>query len=124
MRILVVDDERGIADSVRAILMMHGYESVAMYSATEALECIPGFQPHLIISDVVMPKMNGIELLSRVRNLYPATLIILISGNTATEQLVAEAGDLLKSTKILAKPFSPRELLRLIGEFKSSGDNA
>jgi DNA-binding response OmpR family regulator len=120
MRILVVDDERGIADSVRAILTMYGYESVAMYSASEALAFIPTFQPDLVISDVVMPKMNGIELFSKVRDLYPETAILLISGNAATEQLVAEAGELLKSTKILAKPFSPRELLKIVAELKGA----
>lgn len=114
MRILVVDDERGIADSVRAILRMNGYESIAMYSAREALDAIPTVRPHLVISDVVMPDMNGIELLSELRALYPDTSVILISGNAATEQLLVEAGEAFKSVKILAKPFSPRELLRVV----------
>lgn len=124
MRILVVDDEKGVADSVRAILKMNGYESVAMYTAKEALDVMPSFQPHLVISDVVMPNMNGIELLSQLRALYPHTSVMLVSGNAATEQLVAEAGEGLKSTKILAKPFSPRELLRLIAELRAEAEIA
>lgn len=118
MRILVVDDERGIADSVRAILTMNGYESVSMYSASEALDLMTDFKPHLVISDVVMPNMNGIELLKQLRSKFPQTAVILISGNAATEQLLIEAADVVKNVKVLAKPFSPRELLRIIGDIK------
>jgi DNA-binding response OmpR family regulator len=124
MRILVVDDERGIADSVRGILTMHGYESVAMYSAQEALDSIREFNPHLVISDVVMPNMNGIELLSALRAKHPEIPVILISGNAATEQLLAEAGEAVTSVKLLAKPFSPRELLRVILAIKKQHDIA
>ena len=124
MRILVVDDERGIADSVRGILTMHGYESVSMYSALEALDSIAEFNPHLVISDVVMPNMNGIELMGALRAKHPEISVILISGNAATEQLLAEAGETVGPVKILAKPFAPRELLRLIQTIKQQRDIA
>lgn len=119
-RILVVDDERGIADSLHAILEYSGYESKAVYNASEALEVLRTFRPHLVLTDVVMPGMSGVEFASELRQMYPDVFVILLSGNAGTEELLTQAGDSLEPTLILAKPYSPRELLRVIRELTSA----
>ncbi len=116
VRILIVDDERGIADSLREILNNSGYEARSVYSAQEALEIVPGFRPNLVISDVVMPGKTGVELASELRTWSPKLPVMLLSGNAATEELLAAYRDRLGRVLVLAKPFAPRELLRVIRE--------
>jgi CheY-like chemotaxis protein len=60
-KVLIVDDERVIADTLAIILNQHGYEASAAYSGNEAVEKARAVQPDLIISDVIMQDMNGIE---------------------------------------------------------------
>jgi DNA-binding response OmpR family regulator len=92
-RILVVDDERNIADSLAAILRLSGYEARAAYNGLQALTVIESFHPQLIISDIVIPDLDGIGLLAELRKSPQSPLVILISGN-------AEAAGLLKSAEI------------------------
>jgi CheY-like chemotaxis protein len=98
--IVVIDDERSVADTMAAILRYAGYSAKAVYSAEDALAEIRAQEPALIISDVIMPGMNGIEL-----------SILLISGNAGTQALVDTAGDFGHLFEVLAKPIPPRQLL-------------
>ncbi|MGA7109976.1 MAG: response regulator, partial [Terracidiphilus sp.] len=61
-RILVVDDEVAVADSLQLILSRRGFEVRAVYSAENAVEILAEWQPDLAMIDVMLPKMNGIEL--------------------------------------------------------------
>ena len=115
-RVLVVDDDRGIADSLQTILAIAGYDCIATYSASEAIRLVSTFMPHLVISDVVMPGMTGIDLASTLRGSNPSLPVILLSGNAATEELLVQAGEGLGSVLVLAKPYSPRKLLRIVAE--------
>jgi CheY-like chemotaxis protein len=120
-RILVVDDDAAIADSLQCILTMAGHEAVAAYSAAEALQRARSFHPQLVIADVVMPPgKSGFELAAELRRTIPADRIILLSGNAGTEELLAQAGPQLEGVIVLAKPFPPRELIRIINEFMKS----
>src|SRR5581483_1186669 len=78
-RVLVVDDETLIADSVAMILNRNGYAAEARYSGTAALEAVQGTCPDIVVSDVVMPDFNGIQLAKAVRSLCPAARIVLFS---------------------------------------------
>jgi DNA-binding response OmpR family regulator len=109
--ILVVDDERSIADTMAAIFRLAGYRSHAVYSAAEALEALPAADPALIIADVIMPGMDGVEFAIRARALRPATAIALISGNAGTLEIVERARRRGHAFEVLAKPVPPRELL-------------
>jgi len=109
--ILVVDDERGVADTMAAIFRLAGYRSLAVYSAAEALEALPAADPALIIADIMMPGMDGVEFAIRARALHPATAIVLISGNAGTVQIVDSARRRGHAFELLAKPVPPRELL-------------
>lgn len=117
VRVLIVDDERRIADSLCEILNRSGYEARAVYSAHEALQILAVFHPDLVISDVIMPGKTGVELASELRSSAPKLPVMLLSGNAGTEELLASYRDRLGRILVLAKPFAPRELLRVIAEF-------
>jgi CheY-like chemotaxis protein len=113
-RILVVDDQKSIADTLCEILCTVGYECTAVYSGADALEHFEKFPPALIITDVIMPDMNGIDLAKRVRAAYPDCAVLLSSGNANTQHLMdAERLD-GPALRVLAKPVPPRELLEVV----------
>lgn len=89
--ILIVDDETTVADSLQLILSSRGYEARAVYSAEQATEVLTEWQPDLAIIDVMLPKMNGIELAGIVANLCPACHLLLISGHPGTTDLLNDA---------------------------------
>ena len=66
MRVLVVDDEKAVADSTILVFRIFGHQAEAVYSAEEALAAVQHFQPDLLVSDVKMSGMNGIELAIRL----------------------------------------------------------
>ncbi|HUB28328.1 MAG TPA: response regulator [Terracidiphilus sp.] len=113
-RVLVVDDERLIADSVAAILNRSGYRATSCYSGIEAIESIGKECPDIIVSDVVMPDLNGIQLAKLVRNLCPAARIVLFSGNIETAGLLDDASLDGYFFEILPKPIHPLQLLKAL----------
>jgi DNA-binding NtrC family response regulator len=114
--ILVVDDERAIADSLAAIMKAAGYESLAVYSAGEAVAVLATKAPALIITDVIMPGMNGIELAVEARTLRPQTRVLLVSGNAITQTLTEAARLEGYDFEVMAKPVPPREMLAKVSD--------
>jgi len=110
-RVLVVDDERVIADTLAIILNQHGFEAAAVYTGTAAVERARNTQPDLIISDVIMPDMNGIEAAINIRQFLPSCKILLFSGQAATADLLESARLKGYEFEILAKPVHPQDLL-------------
>lgn len=113
-RILVVDDQRPIADTLCEILCAVGYDCSAVYSGVEALERVQAWKPALIITDVIMPDVNGIDLVKRVQDVDPGCAVILCSGNAATQDLLQLARTEGKAFRVLAKPVPPQELLETV----------
>lgn len=113
-RVLVVDDETLIADSVAMILNRNGYSAEARYSGTTALESVQERCPDIIVSDVVMPDFNGIQLAKAVRSLCPAARIVLFSGNVDASSLLDDASMEGYFFEILAKPIHPLSLLKAL----------
>ncbi|HZU43973.1 MAG TPA: response regulator [Terriglobales bacterium] len=111
---LVLDDETIIADTLAAILSLHGYESAAVYRGEDAVERSRSFRPELVIADVVMPGMNGIEAAIAIRKMLPGCKILLFSGQAATADLLQEARRSGHDFDILSKPVHPDELLAKI----------
>ena len=70
-RILVIDDEPGLARTLVAIFQLSGYTASAVHSAEEALTSIAACRPSLVVSDVIMPGMDGIAMTKIIRNSYP-----------------------------------------------------
>lgn len=110
-RVMVVDDERVIADTLTAILNESGFSARATYCAEEALKLIEADCPDLLITDVSMPGMNGIELAIKIRLKYPTCKILLFSGHAATAGLFDEARKRGYDFQLLSKPVHPRDLL-------------
>jgi DNA-binding response OmpR family regulator len=84
IRIFVVDDEHCIADTLAVILRNAGYEASAFYDAQSALEQAASRSPDLVISDVMMPGMNGVEMAVLMRERYPECKVLLFSGMAST----------------------------------------
>jgi CheY-like chemotaxis protein len=110
-KVLVVDDERVIADTLAIILNQHGYDAFAVYTGNAAVERARSLSPDLIISDVIMPDMNGIEAAICIRAFLPACKILLFSGQAATQDLLEDARAQGHEFEILAKPVHPQDLL-------------
>src|SRR5215467_1888216 len=110
-RVLVVDDERVIADTLAIILNQSGFNASAVYTGMAAVERAKEDKPDLIISDVIMPDMNGIEAAIRIRQLLPGCKILLFSGQAATADLLEKARAQGHEFEILAKPVHPQDLL-------------
>jgi CheY-like chemotaxis protein len=114
VRVLVVDDESVIADSVAKILNRSGYRAVSRYSGAEAIESIQEACPDIIVSDVVMPDLNGIQLAKMVRAMCPRARIVLFSGNVETASLLDDATMEGYFFEILPKPLHPLQLLKAL----------
>src|ERR1700689_5246568 len=110
-RVFVVDDERVIADTLAMILNQSGFEARALYSGEKAVELAPAFKPDMLISDVIMPDLNGIDTAIRLRALLPGIKILLFSGQAATADLLEKARTDGYEFDILAKPVHPQDLL-------------
>jgi CheY-like chemotaxis protein len=110
-RVLVVDDEQVIADTLAKILDLNGYDASAVYTGTAAVESARALQPDLVISDVIMPDMNGIEAAISIRGFLPGCKILLFSGQAATADLLENARAQGHEFEILAKPVHPADLL-------------
>ena len=113
-KVLVVDDERTIADTLVEILNGEGYEAMAAATGDSALASAQSFLPDIVISDVVMPGINGVELGIRIRRDLPKCRVILFSGQTETSDLLGEARNRGHEFEIIAKPVRPQTLLAMI----------
>ena len=107
-RILVVDDERSMRDFLEILLQREQHEVVACGSAPQALLALESDDFDIVISDIRMPEMSGMDLLDRVRELSPGTLVILITAHGTTESAV----DAMKrgAYDYLTKPCSVDEI--------------
>lgn len=110
-RILIVDDERTIADTLAMVFKIKGHESMAVYSAEKALEAIEVFEPDVVLSDVIMGKMTGVDLAIYLSKARPDCKVVLFSGQSDTANLLAEANRKGHEFRLLAKPIHPERLL-------------
>ena len=110
-KVLVADDEQVIANTLAIILNQAGFEAKAVYSGESAVESIDEFQPNMLISDVIMTGMTGIEAAIKIREKLPTCKILLFSGQAATADLLEKARAQGHEFEILAKPVHPTDLL-------------
>jgi DNA-binding NtrC family response regulator len=107
-RVLVVEDDlserRGLAD----LLGAWGYETEIAADGEEALGKMPSFEPHVVVSDLRMPRMTGMELLKRVREEWPATALVMLTGQATIEEAVEATK--LGALNFLEKPIDPARL--------------
>ena len=111
LRVLIVDDERLIADTLAAILNEHDFEAVGVYSGEAAIEAARTMQPDVVLSDVLMPRMSGIDLGIKLRGEFPETSIFLFSGQAVTTELLRKAHADGHQFELLPKPIHPEHLM-------------
>jgi len=104
-RVLVVDDEHEIASAMAEILADEGYSVAVAHDGLHAFEQIPRFDPDLILLDLMMPRMNGFEVLERLRDDRNRIPVVVVSANQGYD-----TSDLKVAGKV-RKPFALEQLL-------------
>jgi DNA-binding NtrC family response regulator len=114
-RVLIVDDERLTTDTLVTIFSQGGYETKGVYSAEQALSVMEDWYPTLVIIDVLLPAMNGIDLAIRIKSQWPACHLSLLSGQAVTDELLDKAMRNGHRFDVVAKPVHPSKLLGMAG---------
>jgi DNA-binding NtrC family response regulator len=112
--VFVVDDEHVISSTLSAILNMSGFKAESFDQPESAIAAAQNVKPDLLITDVMMPGMTGIELAIHFRKAHPQCKVLLFSGQAATSNLLEEARAQGHDFELLAKPVHPTELLKKI----------
>jgi len=112
---LVADDEPVIGATLVEILQEEGFDAIAVSDGESALFWAQLARPDFVITDVVMPKLNGIELAKRLQLLLPKTRLIVFSGQAGSPELLQKARAEGLVCEVLAKPIKPQELLARMG---------
>ena len=109
--ILVVDDQQMIADTTAMVLNRFGFRATRAYSGDSALEMAVRLRPDYLLTDILMPGLNGVDLAIAIREQLPATIIVLISGQAGISDVLRQAKDDGYEFDLLAKPIHPEKLL-------------
>ncbi|QZY54524.1 response regulator transcription factor [Crassaminicella profunda] len=107
-KILVVDDEKSIADLIAYAFTREGYSVETAYNGEEALNTIKNFNPHIVIIDVMMPKMNGFEVCRKLDNRENLGIVMLTAKNDIVDKVL---GLELGADDYITKPFDIREVI-------------
>jgi DNA-binding NtrC family response regulator len=123
-RILIIEDEKVVADTLAQILAASGYETRVAYSAEHATEIVSHWTPQLAIVDVILPKMDGIELALLLRGNVPGCRVLLFSGQPSVEAMIQKARSEGHEFEILAKPVHPAVMLEAVSSMLAAGSPA
>ena len=112
--VLVVDDEHVIADGAAMVLQARGYCALAVYSAEEAIRFLSTIDVALILSDVNMPGVDGLELAAEAKKVCPRAKILLMSGMETPATISQRQGCSGCPFQVIAKPFGVNELVEKV----------
>jgi DNA-binding NtrC family response regulator len=118
-RVLVVDDERLLADTTAAILRRAGFDAKIAYDGFGALEAAASFHPDYLLTDIMMPGMNGVELAIAITKIHPRTKILLFSGQAGISEIMEESNARGFEFPLLAKPVHPSKLIEELEGLKN-----
>ena len=113
-QVFVVDDEKTIASTLTATLNVNGYRAQWFDNPLEALQAVRYARPDLLISDVVMPELSGVDLAIQLKERYPACKVLLFSGQALTADLLLQARKKGHYRELPPKPIHPTEPLARI----------
>lgn len=119
IRILLAEDEDGMRTYLQRALEKQGYEVVAVDRGTAALPYLESETFDLLLSDIVMPEMDGIELAQRAQKLAPGMRVMFITGFAA---VTLRAGSVVPQAKVLSKPFHLKDLVAEVDRMFELGD--
>ena len=108
MNVLVVDDDREIVDSISIFLSGEGYKAIKAYDGIEALEALSENEVHLMILDIMMPKLDGIKTLMKLRESRNIPVILLSAKSEGADKIL---GLTAGADDYVTKPFNPSELM-------------
>jgi DNA-binding response OmpR family regulator len=111
-RVLVVEDEPEVGEMLRDVLVQLGYTVEVADRGVEALKVVPLFEPDVVLLDLTLPEMSGIEVLGHLRRDRPAVRVVIMSGNQDAE--VARAMLASGAFDYLGKPFNIDVLARVV----------
>ena len=112
-RVLVIDDDRLVADTLSLIYNANGYECEARYTASDAFERARDFKPDLLLCDVTMPEENGLQFAERVQTAMPSIRMLMLTAYASNEVGVSDFSlRTQRPLKLLNKPCPPEDLLR------------
>jgi CheY-like chemotaxis protein len=114
--VLIVDDEKVIADTLSIILTHAGFITMTAYDGESALRIANAITPDLLISDVVMPGITGVELAIKLTRSIPNLKVLLFSGQASTVDLLEKARRSGHHFAALTKPVHPTDMLKRIAE--------
>ena len=115
-RVLVVDDQRLIADTVVEFLEDAGFQAVPAYDGWTAMEIAAKLQPDFLICDVLMPRMNGVQLAIAAQRKYPEIKILLFSGQAGISEIILEGQRHGYDFELISKPIHPLKLIERLKE--------
>ena len=109
-KLLVVDDEIGVSDDLRDFLRKRGYDAISTTSGIEALQLIKREKPNIIVLDILMEGMTGIEVLREIKKTYPKIRVIMLTAleDEATQDQCKKLG----ASAYIIKPYSYEEILK------------
>lgn len=110
--ILIIDDEASIADSLAEILSAYGYQAEAFYDGHAAIAATRTKCPDLVLCDVVMPRLNGVDTVLAIREICSTARIYLFSGQTNIKDILEKGRAQGHLFELLPKPIHPNELLK------------
>jgi DNA-binding NtrC family response regulator len=115
-KVYVVDDEPIIALTLATILNASGFQATAFTNPETALEAAKYSKPSILITDVLMRQMTGIDLAIQLISTYPDCKVLLCSGQATTDDLLNSARETWHDFELLEKPIHPKDLLAALGK--------
>jgi CheY-like chemotaxis protein len=112
--VLVADDETLIRSTIIEILRSEGYDAVGVKDGAAAVQCANKLHPDIVLADISMPVMNGVEAAKRIRASLPGSRIICFSGHAESSELLAQAREEGFDFEFLPKPLKPDALIRAL----------
>jgi CheY-like chemotaxis protein len=124
-KILVVEDETGLQELFQDVFLREGYDVRVASDGHSGYEVYSQFQPDLVFTDVIMPKMNGLELVGNIRRINPRIKVVYISGFLGIQRLRQQLeGEVLRyGYCALSKPFKISSMLNLVREYMTDSPN-
>jgi two-component system response regulator AtoC len=118
-RIAIVDDDDAMVETLCDVLELHGWETRRASNGEEAVEVVTSGEVDVVLMDIRMPKMNGVEALKMIKRLRPSARVVLFTASAAQE-LLADA-ERYGAERVLRKPVDAHELLAVLEGLQETG---